>query len=99
MTKQRLFLVGIAAVSLLLSGCAGDFFATSYSGPYVGGYGPYYSGFGPFDGGDFVVGGYRYHNHFGGHHFYGRSFGAHHFASGGGGFRSGGHGFRGGSHH
>jgi hypothetical protein len=96
--KLKILLGGIAAIALLMSGCAGDFVEGPYSGPYLGGYGPYYPGYGPFDDGDFIVGGFHYHNHFGGHHFYGRSFGFRHIGGirGAGGFRV--HAFQGGFH-
>lgn len=80
MMKIRLLIA--AAAILLLGGCAGDAFVSGpYDGPYIGGFGPYYPD-GPFYDDDFVVGGVYYHNHYGGHHFFGHGFGARHFAAG-----------------
>ncbi|MGA8655593.1 MAG: hypothetical protein WB586_05540 [Chthoniobacterales bacterium] len=77
---KKLLVSGLAALTVLFSGCAGEYLAGPYEGPYYGDFGPYYSGYGPSYGGDFVIGGAHYPNHFGGHHFYGQSFGARHFA-------------------
>jgi hypothetical protein len=85
----RLALLGIC-VGFLQMGCA---VYPDYSG-YYGDYG--YVGGGPWDFGDygdFVVGGYHHHGHFGGHHI------SHDFGRGfhGGGFHGG--GFHGGGGH
>jgi hypothetical protein len=92
-TTEKPLITGAAALTLLFVGCAGDYYVGGpYEGSYYGDFGPYYEGYGPFYGGDFVVGGVRYHNHYGGHHFYGQSFGGRHFAvvHGPGGFHGGG---------
>ena len=86
-TIQRIFIAGVAALTLLFTGCAGDY--------YVGGPGPGVGGFVPFWAGSWGGGHY-----WGGHHFYGRSFGSRHFALAHGGFHGGGHaGFHGGGGH
>jgi hypothetical protein len=97
---KKLLLIGAAAVALLFAGCAGDYYVSGpYEGPYYGGFGPYYSGYGPYYENNLVVGGYNYSNHYGWHHFYGRSFGARHFVviHNSGGFHGG--GFHGGGFH
>jgi hypothetical protein len=76
--QEKLLLSAVA--TLLFSGCAGEYLAGPYEGPYYSDFGPYYPGYAPFYDGDFVVGGVHYRNHFGGHHFYGRSFATRHFA-------------------
>lgn len=79
-TKEKPLLSAGAEVTLLCAGCAGDYYVGGpYEGPYYGGFGPYYDGYAPFYEGGFVIGGGHYENHYGGHHFYGRSFGARHF--------------------
>jgi hypothetical protein len=87
-TIKSALLLCVMATMLFLSGCEGDYVAGAYvPGIYSG---PYYGGWGPYGGADFVVGGNRYHDHYGGHHFYGRGFGVHHFAGGSHGFHGGG---------
>lgn len=74
-TTERLLITGAAALTLLFGGCTGGYYSAGpYEGPYVGGFGPY--GYG----GDLVIGTSHYQNHYGNHHFYGRSFGARHIA-------------------
>ena len=81
---RKRFIVGSAALTLLFTGCAGDYYVES-PGLVVGGFAPYWSE---------AWGGGHY---WGGHHFYGRSFGSRHFAFAHGGFHGGGHaGFHGG---
>jgi hypothetical protein len=92
-TTEKLLISGSAVLTLLFSGCTGGYYTGGpYEGPYLGDFGPYYSGYGPYYGGDLVIGGTHYQNHYGEHHFYGRSFGARHFASPrrSGGFHGGG---------
>ena len=83
--QGKLLISGAAALTvLLLSGCDAMYVGTGYTSAYIGGYGPYYSGYGPYYGSDFVIGGTRFRNYAGGHHFYGQSFGSRHFSQGGG---------------
>ncbi len=90
---KTVLLAGAALATLLLSGCQ-TYVESAYGPPYGG---PYYGDWGPYDEG-YLVGGARYHGHYGSHHFYGHSFGGH--WHGGGGFRGGGGGggFHGGGH-
>jgi hypothetical protein len=92
-TTRKLLISGVAAATLLLAGCAGDYYVGGpYEGPYYGGFGPYYPGYGPAYAGGLVIGGYHYQNHYGGHYFYGQSFGSRHFtvAHTSGGYHGGG---------
>ena len=84
MDAQRKSLIsGIAGLTaLLLSGCGDMYLASGYSSPYLGDFGPYYPGYAPFYGNDFIVGGARFRNQAGWHHFYGRSVGSRHFSGG-----------------
>jgi hypothetical protein len=82
-TIQRIFIVGVAALTLLLTGCTGDY--------YVGGPGPLVGGFVPFGGGGRSWGGHHFYGRsFGSRHFASAHGGGHAGFHGGGG-HGGGH--------
>jgi hypothetical protein len=76
-TIQRVFIAGVAALTLLFTGCAGDY--------YVGGPGPVVGGFVPFWGGHHFYG-----RSFGSSHF-AFAHGGGHAGFHGGGSHGGGH--------